>query len=97
MNRPNIAKRNVRTIERLIDEDGQTWPPELLTLAQECLLALKMVPGQEHLLKLPAFAACVLPAVEKFHKAHQAFKAKARFTVIDGGKMRSAFIAREGI
>lgn len=71
-NEPNQAMRNIREIERWIEDDGHTWPAELLTLGKECVLALKMVPGQERLLKHPAFAACVLPAITKFNVAHLA-------------------------
>lgn len=72
MNQPNTSKRNARATERWIKEDGNTWHAELLTLGKECVLALKMAPGQEHLLKHSAFAACVLPAITKFNVAHLA-------------------------
>lgn len=68
-NKPNIAKRNARAFERRFNEEGPTWSIELQTLGADCLLALKMIPGQEHLLKYPAFVACVMPPIEAFHEA----------------------------
>lgn len=70
MNKPNIAKRNVRAFERRFNEEGPTWPAELQVLGADCLLALKMLPGQERLLKFPAFVACVMPPIEAFQEAY---------------------------
>jgi hypothetical protein len=71
-NRPNIAKRNARATARWLRDDAPTWPVDLQTLGREAVFALNMVPGQEHLLKHPAFAACVMPAITKFNAAHLA-------------------------
>lgn len=70
--KPNIAKRAVRAFERKLNDEGSSWPAELQSLAPDCLLALKMIPGQEHLLKYPAFVECVLPPITKFETAYAA-------------------------
>jgi len=68
--KPNTAKRAIRAFERRLSDERSAWPAELQRLGEFCLLALKMIPGQERLLKHPAFVACVMEPIKQFEDAY---------------------------
>lgn len=75
-NKPNIAKRNARSVNRRIAEDGSTWPPELYEIACECAFALDMVPGQERYMEQRVFADYVNRTVDRFTAALTEFEGR---------------------
>lgn len=74
MNTPNQAKREARGLERLVNEEGQSWPPELLTLGKEAVLALQLLdqPGIEKVVPMVRDCAAILKRFVDAHAAHVA-------------------------
>lgn len=72
MNQPNEAKRAFRGLERLVHEEGKTWPPELLALGREATNALQMLdqPGIENVVPMIRQCAAIL---QRFTDAHAAY------------------------
>lgn len=75
-NKPNIAKRSARSVNRRIAEDGQTWPIELYETARECGHALDMVPRQERYMDHRLFSDFVNRSVDRFTTALAEFEGR---------------------
>jgi hypothetical protein len=75
-NKPNIAKRHARTVNRRIEDDGATWPPDLYKIARNCAHALDMVPRQERHLRRKVFLSFVQQSVATFTAALAEFESR---------------------
>lgn len=74
-NEPNQVKRDIRALERWLDEAGPSWPQDVFDLGRRALLALKTLDQPDVPEVMVRMAATDLANFTAAYAAHVASKA----------------------